>query len=59
MTLDCMKREDGSPGVPYAFIRDTNKLSTQRIKGRFKATSKILNGSKIKRGIDTLVKFGS
>lgn len=27
MILDCMKREDGSFGVLYVFIRDINKLS--------------------------------
>lgn len=60
MILDCTKREDSSPGVPYASLnphptRDINKPRTKRKKGRFKAIFKNLRGSCIKRGIDTLV----
>lgn len=60
MILECTKREDSSPGVPYASLnphptRDINTPSTKRKKGRFEAIFKILKGSYVKRGTDTLV----
>lgn len=50
MILNCIKREGGSPGVPYTLLnphstRDINKPNAKRKRAVLKATSKILSGS--------------